>query len=68
VHRDGSAAARVRAEVGGRRVAADVLLYPHLDEEVLALWSGGHAYEFRCGVGLRILLFLGVSLGRGTQD
>ncbi len=47
MRRDGSASATVGAEVGGRRVAADALLYPHLDEEVLVLWSGGAAHEFR---------------------
>jgi hypothetical protein len=47
VMQDGSAAARVSAQVGGRRLEADALLYPHLEEEVLVIWAGGHSYEFR---------------------
>jgi hypothetical protein len=54
---DGSAAARVEARAGGRRLAADALLYPHLDEEVLVVWADGRAHEFRCarsgGTGAR---------------
>jgi hypothetical protein len=44
---DGSASARVSCEVAGRRLVADALMYPHLDEEVLVVWADGHAHEFR---------------------
>jgi len=47
VRRDGTVSARVRAEIGGRRVLADALLYPHLDEEVLVIWTAGRSFEFR---------------------
>lgn len=35
------------AQIGGRLVAGDALLYRHLDQEVLVIWAGGHAHEFR---------------------
>ena len=48
VRPDGSVAARVTAEVGGRRVAADALLFARgADEDALVLWLGGAAHEFR---------------------
>lgn len=47
VSEDGSVSGRLRAEVGGRLVSADVLLYPHLEEEVMVVWTGGRSHEFR---------------------
>lgn len=38
---------RLVAEVDGRRMAADVLLYSTAAEEVLTLWLDGQAHEFR---------------------
>ncbi|GBF87474.1 hypothetical protein Rsub_00185 [Raphidocelis subcapitata] len=41
-------AARVSAQIAGRRVSADALLYSRPSEEVLALWTAaGEAREFR---------------------
>jgi len=35
------------AEVAGRRLQGNVLLYSHAGEQVLTLWVAGRSHEFR---------------------